>query len=226
MATTEANICNMGLARLGVTEYITDLASDQSEEAETCNIFYAQLRDACLAAFPWPFATRRATLAPLAGEPARDGWQYVFAVPDGCLKPRKIWPTGVNISLFNAYPNAGLVNSVISMNPRTPRSDQRIPFAIEKATADDSQVLLCDLETAVLFYTARVVDPARFPPMFTEAFAWLIAAEVAMPLTKKTDKAEWARKMYETKIREAWADALSTGQEDVVPDSEMITGRL
>jgi hypothetical protein len=226
MATAEADICNKALARIGITEYIDDLTTDQSEEAQTCNVFYTDLRDACLAAFPWPFATLRQVLTIKADEPLRDGWRNVFALPAKCLKPRKIWPTGLNVALFQAYPFLPGQVPPVSMNPRTPRSDQRIPYAIEKSSTDDTQVLLCDLDTPSLFYTAQVTDPVKFPPMFVEALAWLIASEIASPLTKDPKKVAYAEQKYNRVIREAWADALNSVQEDIPPDSEMIIGRL
>jgi hypothetical protein len=205
MARSDAQICNMALARIGIKTFIDDLSDTDIEEAETCNVFYADMRDACLAAFPWPFATLRAALALAGDEQERDGWAYVFKLPDGCLAPRKIWP-------------AGTVT-------RNPRSDQRIPYAIEKATNGDGQVLLTDEPSPILFYTSRIEDPAKFPPLFVDALAWLLAGEMAMPLTAKPALEEAARKRYLGKIGEARAEAFNEEQEDQPPETESIAAR-
>jgi hypothetical protein len=44
-------------------------------------------------------------------------------------------------------------------------------------------VLLSDAESPELVYIGRVTDTARFSPAFDDALAWLVAAEIAMPLT-------------------------------------------
>lgn len=207
MATSEAQICNKALARLGIKSFIEDLSDDGTEEAEACNVFYEDTRDACLAAFPWPFATLRKALAEVdyTTEPARDGWDKIFKLPDGCLAPRYIREAGDTLRAF--------------------REDDKIPFVIEKASVDDSQVLLCDLETPVLFYTARVEDVTKFPPLFVDAFSWLLAQELAMPLTVKPDRLTLAQKMYTMKINEARAMSFNGQQEDPQPETESIAAR-
>jgi len=209
MATSEADICNKALAKIGIRgAFVADMRNDDSEEAEVCAVLYDDLRDACLAAFPWPFATLRRVLARIdaAVEPARDGWAFVYAMPTGCLQPRKMWPAG--------------------QGERSLRSDQRIPFAIEKALAGDDQVILCDLETPVLFYTARVEDVTKFTPLFVDAFAYLLGAEIAPSLTSKASIEQSARQRYFLKISEAQAASLNSQQEDVAPEPEALAARL
>lgn len=58
MATSEEQICNMALAHVGHTQFIDDLETEQSTEAEVCNLYYEQARDFVIEAFPWPEATK------------------------------------------------------------------------------------------------------------------------------------------------------------------------
>lgn len=209
MATSEAQICNKALARIGIRgAFIDDMRTDVSEEAEVCSVFYDDLRDAVLAAFPWPFATLRQELARIAEseEPVRDGWLYVYRLPNKCLAPRKIWPLG--------------------LGERALRSDQRVPYAIEKASVDDSQVVLCDLTNPVLYYTAQITDPTKLSAQFVDAFAWRLAADICMPLTAKPEIRDLARKEYMLKLNEAQAAALNQQQEDQPPLPEAIAARL
>lgn len=225
MALDEAGVCNQALARLGIKTYVDDLETDQTEEAETCNVFYADVRDACLSTFKWPFATRRATLAQDGDEPARVGWLYVFRAPSDCLVARAMWPITATTdpALDDLYGPQG--QALTTAYLRTPRRDQMVSYAIEKATTGDHKVILCDVLAPVLFYTARVEDPVQFPSLFTSALAWKLAAEMAMPLTQDKQKAAYCREMYRQEIHEAYAIALNEQQEDEPPTTESIAVR-
>jgi hypothetical protein len=112
------------------------------------------------------------------------------------------------------------------MNPRTPNPNQRIPFAIEKASKSDAQVLLCDLDTPTLFYTTRMLDSTQYPAYFVDMFAWAVAKDLVMPLTHDVNRAKWVEMKYKDSLREAYSIAFADQQEDMPPDSETIIGRL
>lgn len=223
MATAEAQICNKALARIGVKVWLDDLVADQSEEAEACRVFYEDTRDSLLKQFNWPFATRRADLAQLAGE-ARGGWAYCFALPSDCLKARYIWPTGMAQVLYTPVQPSQLLG--IWTNPRTPRNDQRVPFAIEKQEQSDSMMLLCDYSAPTLVYTAQITDVSKFSALFTDALSWMMATDLAMALTLDPKRYELAKKEADAALLLCEAEALNEGQEDMVPDSEIIAARL
>jgi hypothetical protein len=87
MATSETEIANIALSRLGNSLQIASL-SENTKEARLCNLNYAACRDATLRAHPWNFATRRANLAQDATAPAFE-YAYRYALPanpDYCLK--------------------------------------------------------------------------------------------------------------------------------------------
>ena len=65
-AASEAIICNMALARIGLGGTISSL-NDPTPAARACNTFYAQCRDSLLAMARWPFAIRRAILTNFTG---------------------------------------------------------------------------------------------------------------------------------------------------------------
>lgn len=223
MATAEAQICNKALIRIGVKVYLNDLTTDQSEEADACNILYADTRDSLLKQFNWPFATRRAVLAQLANE-SRGGWAYCFALPADCLKARYIWPDGLSQVLYTPVQPSQLMG--IWTNPRTPRVDQRVPFAIEKRANSESMMLLCDYATPTLVYTSKTTDPTQFSALFTDALSWLLATDLAMALTLEPRRYELAKKEADAALKLCEAEALNEAQEDVPPDSEIIAARL
>jgi hypothetical protein len=218
MAKGPETICNNALSRLGITTYVDDLETDQTNEAETLNVFYEDALETVLAAFPWPFATLRKILAPLVsdGEPPRGAWKYIFKLPDDCVSARQIWPSGTAL---------GLTGYWLGDPRRTLRADDRIPFAIEKAVSDDSRVLLCDLSDPILFYTAKVADPTKFPALFVDAFAACLAMHVAIPLTGKAEFKKAMKEEFNEAIHEAEAAALNEQREDPPPETESIAVR-
>jgi hypothetical protein len=223
MATDEAQICNKALIRIGVKTYIDDLATDQSEEAEACNILYADTRDSLLKQFNWPFATRRAVLAQLTNE-KRGGWAYCFQFPADCLKARYIWPDGLSQVLYTPVQPSALLG--IWTNPRTPRVDQRVPFAVEKQTYSEAMMILCDYSTPTLVYTSKTSDVAQFSALFTDALSWMLATDLAMALTLQPDRYKLAKEEATAALKLCQAESLNEAQEDVPPDSEIISARL
>lgn len=215
----EVEICNIALGNLGITEYITSL-DEAVKEAETCKVYYNFVRERCLASFPWPFAMRRAVLVELAEEPARDGWAYIYGLPAGCLQERKIWPVLDNPDLQDLYGDSVSITGL-----RNPRADQRIPFAVEKSSLTEGRVVLCDLPSPVLFYTADVTDPVLYPTLFVDAFSWWLSRSLALPLTGKVALADRAWKLAMLAIQEAQAAAMSGQQEDQPPECELIATR-
>ncbi len=216
---TQVGIYNMALARIGIDDYVENL-TDQTNEANACNTFYEACRDLCLSSYPWPFATRRATLAVLAAEPARAGWKYVYALPADTISPLYIYSGGQGFALYDPTTFYAL------QNPRAPRADQRVPYAIEAASIGDGQVLLCDYETPIFIYTSLISDTSKFDANFTNALAWLLASEICMPLNIQPALEQKCRGQFDKAIKDAIASSLHAVQQDTDPDSAIITGRL
>ena len=147
---SDVGICNLALARVGA-EKITDL-SEGSPAALDCARLYEPLRDALLAAHPWRFAEAHQALA-LMADAAPAGWTYAYALPADCLAARAVVDGQTGI---------------------TERPSPPVPFAVSGAT------VLTDQVGAVLIYTRRATDPVRFDPLFTDALATKLAADLAM----------------------------------------------
>ena len=84
----EVQLCNLALGRLGGHAAIESLDS-ADEEAQACARVYQAVAEAALCVYAWPFAERRATLAPLPTSPS-SAWSGAFALPADCLKPVRI----------------------------------------------------------------------------------------------------------------------------------------
>jgi len=194
------SICNIALARIGHTRGIADL-DEASLDAQACKIYYEHDRDIVLAAAPWYFNTRRKALASTGTPPIE--WLFRFALPDDCLKPMQI-----------------------ADDRRVRLSDDRIPFALEDDGSGGSTILLCDVKAPNLIYLARLTQTGLYPPVFVNALAWLIAADLAVSLSLKLDFEKQMRERYVMAINEAVALVLGTAQPDPLPDSEFISARV
>lgn len=197
MATSEAEICNIALSRVGVKKKITSLA-ENTTEAQECSTHYAQARDFILEAHPWPFAKRIEVLAALVVDDRTD-WRYTYSLPTDCVAPRRL-VDGANV----------------------PTVDDYVPYEIESAEDLDTSVLLTDLEDAELIYTARITNPTRFSPAFVDALAWQLAAELATPLTGKPQLENVFRAKAMMAISTASARALNQQRPGPQPESAAI----
>lgn len=171
MALTDAEVCNLALAKIGEKGFI-DALSDDTEAAEICNVLYATSRDAMLEAHPWPFATHRELIGLLASRSVDDsdvrlrtGWSYTYALPSDML------PNG------QRYLETGLPN---------PAPDQQIPFVIEDDVTEGKAVLITNQPLAELVYTFKLTNVAKMSPLFQEALSWKLAYELTLALPVKS----------------------------------------
>lgn len=172
MADSAADIVNIALARIGVKKRIADL-SESSTEAREANVVYEHVRDTLLAAAQWSFAKKQVELAALA-DVERAGWSYAFSAPDDMVSPRYI-DTGIR-------PGATSV---------------RYPFEVQANDDLTGRIILCDLQEATLVYTGKVTSEPAFPPLFVDAFAWMLAEELVLSLPVKPNVATLAFKRAE-----------------------------
>ena len=208
MALTDAQICSVGLLRIGERQVIDDLNAS-SAPARNCKSLYPLALAALLEEFKWKFATRRATLAQLAiagVSVTRDGWGSVYSLPGDCAVVHYIYPGTTN-----------------------PSSDARIPF--ERELADDAgglpsiPVLLTNLSPASLVYTSNKVPTALFPGLFADALAWRMAYELALALAVKPAVGEKMLREYGVAWKKAAASDLRQSQQAPPPDSSFVRGR-
>lgn len=200
MASTEAQIVNIALLRVG-SRAVIDSLDEATTEAQVAKIVYAHVRDTTLAAFAWPFATKRADLALLA-DVERSGWTYVYALPADCLEAQRLWS-----------------------GSRVPTKGTEPPFELEATDDLSSRLLLTDTESAELIYTAKVTAVSVWPPLFVDALAWALAAEFCLSLPVKPELSTRAQQRYQLALAAAKSQALREAQDDPPPNSEFITIR-
>lgn len=194
-------ICNKALFRIGSVGGAIGSFTEASKEAKACALFYETARDRALAEYAWPFARRRVTLS-LTGT-APEAWAYSYQYPTDCITALEIEQPGM----------------------RNVPTDQQIPFEIADSDLGTGRLIYTDQIDAVLIYTARIAEVARFPVLFEEAVSWALAGDLALALAAKADVSNLCREEYRRTVWQAWANALNQGHPDVPPDGERIRAR-
>lgn len=199
-------ICNMALARIGVSSFISNL-NEPSNEARVCSLFYAPMRDFALRDGLWNFAKKQVGLADAGTPPTQ--WAFKYTLPDDFLKARQIWMPGMPV-LPGTYEVPGQTVFVV---------DSRVRFEI--ALSGTQKVLLTNQPEAELIYTARVTDTTLYDPIFVSALSYLLASEIAMPLAVQPNIAKQARDAYVQVMSTAAAHSMNESYEGMPPESEL-----
>lgn len=86
MPTSETDICNMALMKVGAKPQISTI-TENSENARHCKLFYPSVRDAVLRSHPWNCALHRTTITALSDTPDSD-WDHQYQLPTNpwCLR--------------------------------------------------------------------------------------------------------------------------------------------
>jgi hypothetical protein len=206
----EVGICNLALNAIGHTKFITAL-NENSDEADVCELNYAQCRDEVLEAIDWPFATRRAEPAAITASTLElgevpDEWDYAYLLPADCL------PNGLRRIVFTGT--------------RVVLPENQIKFVVEYDGALETSIVLTDEQDPQIVYTARIEDVARFSPLFKRALAERLAVECVRGLRKdaKLIPTHWS--MYQAALGRAIAAAKKSQKPDNDPLPAHIAGRF
>lgn len=198
MANSPEQICNMALSHVGHTQFIDSLENERSNEASVCNLHYVPSRDFVLQVFPWPEATKYATLG-LVEETPNDDWLFSYRYPSDCLFVRR-----VSTVLGRATPD---------------------PPPFITAADDIGRVIYTNQENAKIEYTKRLVDTAQFSESLTQALAWYLAAMICPGLSKQPKQADYAMRMFVVFSGMARSTSLNEQQQQAEPESEFMRAR-
>lgn len=170
--------------------------TEQSREAEACNLWFPAIRDQVLASARWPEATKMQRLAQLGlndsddvwieGEP-KPGYAYIYAIPADCLRPQYVTDySQFDIQHFN----------------------------------DESRGLHTNLLAPILVYTFRQEIISLWSAELKMAVMYGLAANICTPLTGKPSRSRQLLQMANTNIIAARETAANTTNEiqESVPD--------
>ena len=245
----EVGICNLALSHVGDQAQVTSISPpDGSQQAALCAQFYPVARDVLLESSPWRFTLRRIALAEVTnptinnwvddnGNPqtSAGNWQYAYAVPSDCVTVIAVLPPNATddyeeslitgwVATYPGYPVSWWqgyvpIPGVVEYVPQ--------PYALE-SLPDGTQILLTNVEFAILRYSARMVDTTRFPAQFKLALSYQLASMLAGPILKGSEGIQVS--MEQLQLAQAWAaKALAAdGNQrkiDVRPSPVWIKGR-
>ncbi len=175
MATSETEICNSALIKLGV-EPIFSL-DDNTKAARLCKRQYPILRDDVLRAHPWNFAIARVELASTGNEPVFE-FSNEFLLPQDMLR---------------------ILKTDLNLQPAIIES----PWAIENNPVTGTKVLVANDSSVKIMYIRKITDVQKFDANFVETLATRIAADLAYPLVQSVSLAGQMFQLYDQQLRTA-----------------------
>lgn len=193
---SQVSICNQALGWLGAN-LITSL-DDDNKEAALCKANYDDIRDAVLEEREWTFAVRRITLAPLVLTPVY-GYANQFLLPSDVIRVLNVPDTSFGDTLSFFQSGFGGVHQGPDQQPQLPTFRKE---SIEQPSATGN-VVLANTDQLIMRVIWRVTNIGLYSPMFIQALAARIAADLAIPLTQNRvlQKDMWA--LWDMKLRRA-----------------------
>ena len=177
------DVCNLALSHLGDEATVASIDPPEgSAQAGHCARFYPMARNAMLTMRTWSFATRRADLA-LTTNASLSGWEYVYALPNGCLKPLAVLPPADATEAFLA---SLIGRDVSSLFTRGHPDNNHSQFVVESDGAGNL-VLYSNIENAILFYIHETTDLTKWSPLAILALARRVAKTDATVLAGETE---------------------------------------
>jgi len=155
---TNIDICNMALGYINVKPIMS--LDEMSEPARKCRLYYDHLRRKLLRDYPWGFAKKLLELARV-DEKRTPNRRFMYAYPRDC------------VSIVSLYDKGG--NRYVSDEKEVEKYET---FLLD----DNSYVIGCDLENAMLEYVADVRETEIFSADFVDALSHLLSSTLAIAL--------------------------------------------
>lgn len=193
MANDLISLFNIALSAVGTRQLASD-PNEQSREAEVCRLWFPHSRDQVLRAAPWSSA-KAAVRLPLLAEQTTDDWatgspspgfRFAYGLPADFLYPRSIY-TYARFEIGIYAPDV---------------------------TSTPQPALFTDVEAPILFYTSRQTNLALWDHGLFMGIAYALAANIAMPLHGKAQRAKEALQQANDAILQA---RVQLANEDFVP---------
>jgi hypothetical protein len=208
-----ADVANQALDAAGVEHTLGDL-QEGTRVAQVTLRAYGQCLRQLLRAANWDFARKTSDMVLLAdatGQTANVGsvvptpWIYEYAYPIDCMKVRLIpWNYGqdpgiptdniqipATIPLTTATGQPPLTGQrlrparfVVATDPNYPPDPGQITWVVQGESPAGRTVILTNVKNAKVIYTALMLYPSVWDPLFREAMVAYLASQVALPLAK------------------------------------------
>lgn len=171
---SQVTIINLALTRLG--QATISSVDEASTEASTAITIYDTVLRAVLQDHAWAFNTRRVLLALRDINTFGTGFSLAYAIPSDCLQVYEIWNGGASADIGAA---------------------QRVPFI------EENNILYTNKPHALLVYGAYEPVANAYSPLFVDAFAFRLAAELSIPLSQRTSMFDTMMSSYQEVVQNA-----------------------
>lgn len=194
---SKISIINMALGWLGAPP-IAGL-TERRPEASYASQYYDSALEQTLRDHKWNFAQRRRRLAALD---VPDGYQGIYenayALPVDCLHAHTVLDAAENT----------------------------FPFIVALAEDGGSKIVLTNVASAYLAYTALVTVPELYDPNFVRALSRRLAADIAVPILKNNaQKVQEAETLYDRELTRAKLADYREGKPEEEEDVSWIQAR-
>lgn len=196
MAGFSTELCNKSLRNLGISREVSDVNTENSQEAKACRAFYEDcveetLRDAAL-----PFSRRPIRLALVEENPLDEDFLFSYRYPAQCAQFR------------------GLIVG------------NRLPLSFEYKISSDNagQLILCNIKEAIGEYIHLVEDVDMWPSDLRLAFSYKLSVYIG-PSLMSGDQFNMIPKCeaaYIEKIDKAKANGYNEESSPRPPESELV----
>ncbi len=185
----QVSICNQALGWLGAN-LITSL-DDDNREAQLCKTNFVDLRDAVLEEREWTFAVRRFQIAPLVLEP-KYGYTNQFLIPPQVIRVLNFPNTQFTDPGSSLLIGTGLGVRAVGPDQQPQLNTFRVE-GIEEPSAT-GKIILANTDNLIFRAIVKVANIGLWSPMFIQAMAARLAADLAIPLTQNRNlqKDMWA----------------------------------
>ena len=195
---SKISIINMALGWLGAPPIAA--LTEKRPEAIYASQYYDSALEQTLRDHRWNFAQRRRRLAALD---VPDGYQGIYenayALPVDCLHAHTVLDAAENT----------------------------FPFIVALAEDGGSKIVLTNVASAYLAYTALVTVPELYDPNFVRALSRRLAADIAVPILKNnTQKVQEAETLYDRELARAKLSDYREGKPEDEEDVSWIKARM
>lgn len=204
-------IANQSLDAAGITFTLGDI-EEGTRSAQVCLRAYRHCLQQLLRAAHWNFARKQAQmelLADASGQTPNVGtivpapWTYEYAYPPDCMKARFVPANPFGLNGFIPQNNAQLPNVPLTTGTGGPnfQGQRLIParflvatdfnypplpgqqsWQVQGVSPQGRTVILTNVKSAMLVYTALMLYPSIWDPQFRAAMVAYLASEIALPL--------------------------------------------
>lgn len=174
---TQLEIVNLALHRLGDRRELANLTGTDPVTTAVLAT-YPVARELLLVSYAWPFATTTTTL--MDAPESYPMWAYAYVYPTSALRVLRV---------FNENTEEGQSES----------------FKVQATENASGRRILTGISPAYCEYIVNVTDETVFPRVFSDTLSWLLAAELALPLSTDADLQQALQKTYLERLGNATA---------------------